>query len=82
MVSFPCHVDHTWVIHFEVTRVNKMDKESLIRALRKFEQQNESLKKTVSALQSEADASRNPTGFSPWEECKQPNNFTKTLDFP
>ena len=33
-----------------------MDKESLIRALRKFEQQNESLKKTVSALQSEADA--------------------------
>ena len=36
--------------------MNKMDKESLIRALRKFEQQNESLKKTVSALQSEADA--------------------------
>ena len=28
------------------------------------------------------DASRNPTGFSPWEECEQPNNFTKTLDFP
>ena len=23
------------------------------------------------------DASRNPTGFSPWEECEQPNNFTK-----
>lgn len=33
-----------------------MDKEALIRALRKFEQQNESLKKAVSALQSEADA--------------------------
>lgn len=33
-----------------------MDKEALVRALRKFEQQNESLKKTVSALQSEADA--------------------------
>ena len=33
-----------------------------------------------SALQH--DASRNPTGFSPWEECEQPNNFTKTLDFP
>lgn len=24
------------------------------------------------------DVSRNPTGFSPWEECEQPNNFTKT----
>ena len=23
------------------------------------------------------DASRNPTGFSPWEECEQSNNFTK-----
>ena len=33
-----------------------MDKEALVRALRKFEQQNESLKKAVSALQSEADA--------------------------
>jgi len=33
-----------------------MNKEVLVRALRKFEQQNESLKKTVSALQSEADA--------------------------
>ena len=29
------------------------------------------------------DASRNPTGFSPWEECERPNNFTKKLlDFP
>lgn len=33
-----------------------MDNEALVRALRKFEQQNESLKKAVSALQSEADA--------------------------
>ena len=33
-----------------------MDKEALVRALRKFEHQNESLKKAVSALQSEADA--------------------------
>ena len=33
-----------------------MDKEALVRALRKFERQNESLKKAVSALQSEADA--------------------------
>ena len=33
-----------------------MDKEALVRALRKFEQQNKSLKKAVSALQSEADA--------------------------
>ena len=33
-----------------------MDNEALVRALRKFEQQNESLKKAVSTLQSEADA--------------------------
>ena len=36
--------------------VECMDNEALVRALRKFEQQNESLKKAVSALQSEADA--------------------------
>ena len=73
-----------WLTQAQLAELYKVNVPAVSKQIQNvFEDEELQESATISILEIvQHDASRNPTGFSPWEECEQPNNFIKTLDFP